>query len=74
VHALPRHPAPAPPGCRFPHPDFYWAVHAAECDRRRGAVPHDDYQQEPAFEHVASALTRIDLPSRIYVRAALLER
>jgi ADP-ribose pyrophosphatase YjhB (NUDIX family) len=66
-----RHLAPAPDGYAFPHPDFYWAVYAAESDGRRAAPPADDYELEAGFEPVGVALERVDLPSRIYVRAAL---
>jgi ADP-ribose pyrophosphatase YjhB (NUDIX family) len=66
-----RHLAAAPPGYPFPHPDFYWAVYVAESDGRRRVAPNDEYEQEAAFEPVVSALERVDLPSRIYVGAAV---
>jgi ADP-ribose pyrophosphatase YjhB (NUDIX family) len=66
-----QHLAPPPAGYAFPHPDFYWTVYAAECEARRGSVPHDDYERGAAFQPVARALERIDLPSRVYVQAAL---
>jgi 8-oxo-dGTP pyrophosphatase MutT (NUDIX family) len=66
-----RHLQPPPRGYPFPHPDFYWAVYAAESDGRRVAPPYDDYELDARFEPVSAALERVDLPSRIYVQAAL---
>jgi ADP-ribose pyrophosphatase YjhB (NUDIX family) len=54
-------------------PDFLWAVYAAESDGRQVAVPEDDYELEARFVPATEALALVDLPSRIYVEAALAE-
>ena len=59
-----QHVGPAQPA------EFFWVVYAAESDGVRVRPVNDGYEQEAAFEPVASALERIDLASRIYVRAA----
>lgn len=52
-------------------PDFLWAVYVAENDGRQVAVPDDEYEEDPRFVPTAEALALVDLPSRIYLDAAL---
>lgn len=52
-------------------PDFLWAVYVAESDGRQVAVPDDEYEEEARFVPTAEALSLVDLPSRVYLDAAL---
>jgi ADP-ribose pyrophosphatase YjhB (NUDIX family) len=65
-----RHLGPKPPAYRYVYPDFVWTIYLAACDGRRVAAADDAYELEARFESVQSALQRIDLGSRVYVRAA----
>ena len=67
--------APRPLGLARLRPEgrseFLWAVYVAESDGRRVAEPDDDYEEEARFVPADEALALVDLPSRVYVEAAL---
>ncbi len=69
-----RHVAERPRSYSYLYPDFLWAIYVADSDAPDASCIGDDYEIEARFEPVAAALNRVDLPSRIYIEAALRAR
>jgi 8-oxo-dGTP pyrophosphatase MutT (NUDIX family) len=68
-----RHLGPKPSGYTYPYPDFLWLVFTAESAGLQDASARvrDDYELEAVFEPRAVALRRVDLGSRVFIRAAI---
>ena len=67
-----RHLGAKPPDYAYPYPDFLWLVFVAESAGLQDATGvRDEYELEAVFEPPAVALRRVDLGSRVFVRAAL---
>jgi ADP-ribose pyrophosphatase YjhB (NUDIX family) len=66
------HLAPKPSGYPYPYPDFLWLVFTAESAGLQDASARvrDDYELEAVFEPPDVSVRRLDLASRVFIRAA----